>query len=198
MYELFLGPHEATVSWNDQGIIGVSRFYERIWKWVHEQAKNPADSDSAASRRFLHQLIKKVGDDIEGFRFNTAVSAFMDFHNKVKDEQVSLDFLKTFLVLLYPVAPHISEELNEVLGGQASLQNEQWPEYDPTLLQSDEWNIVVQVNGKVKGKLTVPANTSAAEIEQQALAMDKITDALAGQKPQRIVHVPGKLINIVL
>lgn len=198
MYELFLGPHDATVSWNDQGIIGVSRFYERIWKWVPEQGKNPAESNSPAAQRLLHQLIKKVGDDIEGFRFNTAVAAFMDFHNKVKDEQVSLDLLKTFLVLLYPIAPHISEELNEVLGGKASLQFAPWPEYDPAMLQSSEWNIVIQVNGKVKGKLTVAADTAEAEIEQQVLAMDKIIAALAGQTPRRIVHVPGKLINIVL
>ncbi len=198
MYELFLGPHEATVSWNDQGIIGVSRFYERVWKWIHEQAKNPAESDSLGAKRLLHRLMKKIGDDIEGFRFNTAVSTFMDFHNKVKDQQVSLDFLKTFLILLYPIAPHISEELNEIIGGQASLQNATWPEYDPTMLQSDEWNIVIQVNGKVKGKLTVPANIPEAEIEQQVLAMENIIDTLGGQTPQRVVHVPGKLINIVL
>jgi leucyl-tRNA synthetase len=199
MAELFLGPHEATVAWSEKGIMGVWRFYEWAWKWVNEQNKKPASSDSKTVLRPLHQLIKKVGADIEGFRFNTAVSAFMEFRKQIKSEPVSPEFLKTFLVVLYPFAPHIAEELNEVLSGPGeSLQSAAWPKYDPALVENEEWNIVVQVNGKVKDKFIVPANTPQPEIEQKALALPKVADFLAGKQPARVVAVPGKLINIVL
>jgi leucyl-tRNA synthetase len=201
MYELFLGPHEATIAWNDKGVVGVRRFYERIWKWVHEQSKKPAATDSEAALRPLHRLIKKVGTDIEGFRFNTAVSSFMDFHNKVKDEPVSLEFLKTFLILLYPFAPHIAEELNEILGGQGSLQNASWPQYGDYFLEDQQWDIVVQVNGKVKEKFSVPVNTPKEEIQKTAMALHRVATALDGKAPVRVIVVPGKfgkLINIVL
>ncbi len=198
MYELFLGPHEATVSWNDKGIVGVKRFYDRVWKWMHDIAKSPAATDSPEALRQLHELIRKVGNDIESFRFNTAVSSFMNFHNQIKDEPVSLEFLKTFLILLYPFAPHIAEELHEILGGQQTLQKHSWPEYNEALLQQQNWDIIIQVNGKVRDKISVPADTAQSDIEQQALAMPKITASMDGTKPIKTIYVTGKLINFVL
>lgn len=198
MYELFLGPHDATIAWSDQGIVGVRRFYDRIWRWAHEQLKNPADKDPETGIKELHQLIKKVGNDIEAFRFNTAVSSFMNFHNQIKDLAVTKEYIKTFIILLYPFAPHIAEELNEILGGTKSLQQESWPEFDPKKLESSSWNIVVQVNGKVREKLTVDAGTLQEIIENQAIALPKVLVATEGKPHKKIVYIEGKLLNIVV
>src|SRR3989338_786103 len=128
MYQMFLGPHEAMISWNDRGTVGVSRFLEKIWRWANGPTQG---TDSPTVTKALNKLIKKVGEDIEGIQFNTAVAAMMDFYNQVKNESVSPTLIKKFLQVLYPFAPHIAEELNEVLGGKTSLQLETWPEFDP-------------------------------------------------------------------
>jgi leucyl-tRNA synthetase len=197
MYELFLGPHEATVLWDDKGIVGVRRFLDRVWLWVHAKA-GAKETDSETVRRQLHKLIKKIGEDIETYHFNTAISAFMEFHNQVKDQPVSRNTLKIFLQLLYPFAPHISEELHQAVGGRKSVQLEAWPEYDAALTIDAMAQIVVQVNGKVKDKIFLPTGSAEAEVKSAALRSAKIHSALQGADIRRIVFVPNKLMNIVI
>lgn len=196
MYELFLGPHEATVSWNDKGIIGVKRFLDRIWTWVHQNKDSAKNSDAVA--RQLNKLIKKITADIEAHRFNTAIAAFMQFHNEIKDETIDRDSLIIFLQLFYPFAPHISEELYQLLGGQGSLQLTAWPKFDATQMTDETVEVVIQINGKMRDKLRVPAGLNEEELKQQALATAKITTALAGKQPQRVIVIPDRLVNIVL
>jgi leucyl-tRNA synthetase len=201
MYELFLGPHEGTVSWNDKGIVGVRRFLDRVWDWANKLRVAGYElgvRDSELVTRRLHKLIKKVGEDIENYRFNTAVSAFMEFHNTIKDEPISKESIKTFLILLYPLAPHIAEELHELLGGKDSLQQAPWPTYDPKSVIDDMVQVIVQVNGKVKDKLLVAYDSGEAELKALALALDKVKAAVAGSEPKRVIFVPNKLINIVM
>jgi len=203
MYELFLGPHEATVSWNDKGVVGVRRFLDRVWVWVNEIAQAPHRKESSVQdtdkvKRALHKLIKKITEDVENFRFNTSVSAFMEFHNEIKDEFITLTSLKTFLILLYPFAPHIAEELHQTLKGKGSLQNVVWPNFDPALIVDANVEIVLQINGKVKGKLTVPAGSTQETVMVQVMAMEAVKQALAGDSIKRIVFVPNKLINLVI
>lgn len=199
MYELFLGPHELSVSWNDQGVVGVKRFLDRVWGWINSvkgQGLRTKESDKA--EKHLHRLIKKITEDIENFRFNTAISAFMEFHNQVKDEQVSKEFVQTFLKLLYPFAPHIAEELNFILGNKESLQKQEWPKYDESKTIDSEAEIIVQVNGKVKGKIIVSVNAQEAEVKEKALEIPAVKQALAQDSIKRTVYVKGRLVNLVI
>ena len=199
MYEMFLGPHEAQVAWSDQGVIGVRRFLERVWLMGETVAKNNFSAKSSKNAEAaLHKLIKKVTEDIENFRFNTAISSFMQFMNEIKDEPVDKKLMQTFLQVLYPFAPHISEELSELLGNKKSVQQSAWPKADLSKLIESSVEVVVQINGKVRDKFSVPAETSAKDIEKQALSLEKITVALAGAKPKRVIVIKNKLVNIVI
>jgi leucyl-tRNA synthetase len=136
MYEMFLGPHGETIAWNEQGILGVRRFLDRVWTWGNEVASAPHAKQKAAVEsekvdRLLHKLTKKITEDLNAFRFNTCVSAFMEFHNEAKDEFISLPGLRRFLSLMHPFAPHLAEELASRAGVKRSLQLEPWPEFDP-------------------------------------------------------------------
>ena len=199
MYEMFLGPHEAQVAWSDQGVIGVRRFLERVWLMGETVAKNNFSAKSSKNAEAaLHKLIKKVGEDIENFRFNTAVSSFMQFMNETKDEQIDKKLMTTFLQVLYPFAPHISEELYELMGGKKSVQLLEWPKYDSGKLVESTVEVVVQINGKVRDKFSVESGTSEKDIEKQALNSEKVKIALAGAKPKRVIVIKNKLVNIVV
>ncbi|MFA5991199.1 MAG: leucine--tRNA ligase [Candidatus Doudnabacteria bacterium] len=219
MYELFLGPHEATVSWNDKGVVGVKRFLDRIWNWVNEiaeapHAKQPSSKYQAASikdgdkvQRALHKLIKKITEDIENFRFNTSISAFMEFHNEIKEEFITLESVKTFLILLYPFAPHISEELHQIVAPRLrpgssrsikSLQQASWPTFDLALTIDSTVEMVFQINGKVKGKLTVSAASTQEAVQALVVATEVVKQALVGETIKRVIFVPNRLINLVI
>ena len=201
MYELFLGPHEAMVSWNDKGIIGVYRFLDRVWNWVNQfqvESRKSKVKDGEVVQRAINKLIKKVTEDIENFRFNTCISAFMEFHNAVKDEPISNETLKKFLVLLYPFAPHVAEELNQLIGGKKSLQLETWPKFDVSKLVESTADIIIQVNGKVKGRITVSAGTREDEVKEQALKVEAVGKVVESNEIKRVIFVPNKLINLVI
>jgi len=202
MYELFLGPHELSVSWNDQGVSGVKRFLDRVWVWIEEASKLKGKKlkvkDSEKAERQLHKLIKKITDDLENQRFNTSVSSFMEFHNETKDEVMSVNSLKIFLKLLYPFAPHVTEELYQNLGGKKSLQHEAWPVYDPAKIIDQTVEIVVQVNGKMKGRLSVPTGSGEEQVKALVTSLPTVTQALLGQTIKRVIFVPNRLINFVV
>lgn len=196
MYELFLGPHEASVSWSDQGIIGVARFLDRIWYWVHKSDRVKQDSEEVT--RAINKLIKKVTEDIEVYSFNTIVSGLMQFHNQIKDQPVTVETLQTFLKLLYPIAPHIAEDLFEISGGSGSLQHQPWPISDPTKLNADNMKFVVQIDGKVRDVLSLSADASEYDMKTAALASSKIKEILSGKEPAEIIVVKGKVVNLVM
>jgi len=204
MFELFLGPHEDTIAWNDKSVVGVKRFLDRVWNWVNNRKigkseNRKSDKDSDKVERALNKLIKKVTEDIEQFHFNTAISAFMEFHNEVKDETVSLKTIMTFLRLLYPFAPHISEELNQLVDkmlgrakSQQSLQMEAWPKFNPAKIVDEIVEIVVQINGKFKGRISLPRGSAEETVKEKALAI------IGSQNIKRAVFVPDRLINFVV
>ncbi len=203
MYELFLGPHEATVSWNDQGVVGVRRFLDRVWSWISEQKAESKkfkllDLDNEKVEFAINKLIKKITEDVENFRFNTAISSFMEFYNSVKDETASLESKRKFLILLYPFAPHIVEELNFILDGKKSLQFESWPKFNPKKIQISTVEIIIQVNGKVKGKISVPAGSGENEIKNLALKIEGVAKIISGSSVKRVIFVPNRLINLVI
>ena len=202
LYEMFMGPLEAMKPWSSRGVEGVTRFLERVWRlMVNEEAALSSAVVSAApsldQQRLLHQTIKKVTEDIEALRFNTAISQMMVFTNELtKIEQRPRALLEPFVLVLSPFAPHLAEELWEKLGGRTSVSQQPWPAFDPALTISDRLTIPIQVNGKLRGKLEVRVDTSRAEIE--SLARAQIGEWIQGKEPKKVVYVEKKLINFVV
>lgn len=195
MYELFLGPHGASVSWNDQGIVGVARFLDRVWYWAN---KLQVSEDSELVTQKLNALIKKVTFDIESHSFNTIVSSLMEFHNDIKDEPISKDSVIAFLKLMSPLAPHIAEELNQIIGGEQDLQVQSWPKYDPAKLVTSEVKIVVQVNGKLRDAILVEVGASEEQVSDLAKQSAKVKPFLEGQTVNKVIFVADRLINFVI
>lgn len=210
LYEMFMGPLEATKPWSMRGVEGVYRFLNRVWRlYVDERSECVALSSQVKdippgkdTLRKLHQTIKKVTLDLDAMSFNTAIAAMMELSNVLtRQEMRSRSVLETFVLLLSPFAPHLAEELWRILGHEnhgKTLAYEPWPPFDDALTREDEIEIPVQINGKVRGKITVPADIDQANLEKAALADDKIQAFLAGKAIKKVIVVPKKLVNIVV
>lgn len=204
LYLMFLGPLEAMKPWNPRGIEGVHRFLQKIWREtitaegaLHPKISAHADEPSELTR-LLHETIRKVSDDIESLRLNTAISQMMIFGNALqKAPAVSTQTLMTFLQLLAPFAPHFAEELWSRLGGKPSIQSAPWPTYDPAKLTVTETKIVFQINGKHRGDQLVPVGTSQDEALALARAHPRVASHLEGKEIVKIIFVPGKILNVV-
>jgi len=205
LYEMFMGPLDAIKPWSMQGVEGVHRFLQRAWRMIidedtgelAEQVKQ-AQADEETSR-LLNQTIKKVGDDIESFGFNTAISAMMIFVNHLNKQTVRPKaVIEKFVLILAPFAPHIAEELWEKLGHTDSLAYEPWPEYDKELIKEKEIELAVQVNGKIKERIIVSANADEEQIKQKALTCEKVIAAMAGKEAKKIIVIKSRLVNIVI
>ncbi len=204
LYEMFMGPFEEGAPWDPKGILGASRFLVRVWRYVTAAlagapapaaAGRPAVSASGA----LHRAIKKVGDDIEALKFNTAISALMILLNELEPAApLANDELGMLIKLVHPFAPHMGQELWSLAGHESYLDFEPWPEYDPRLIIEEELSLVFQVNGKVKDIAAVPAAISESEAKAMALGNAKVQAALGGKDPQRIIYIEKKLVNIVI
>ena len=201
MYEMFMGPLEATKPWNTQGLEGVYRFLGRVWRlFCDEDGKLLVENGEADSKlvKVLHHTIKKVGEDTDALAFNTAVSTMMEFVNAVTAQASRpRTLLEPFVLVLAPYAPHLAEELWEKLGHKQSLAYEPWPKYNEALLKEDKVTIILQVNGKLRDRADVSADTSQAELEKLALANRRVQEFLAGKQVRKVVIVPGKLVNVV-
>ncbi|GAC1412081.1 MAG: leucine--tRNA ligase [Candidatus Doudnabacteria bacterium] len=200
MFEMFLGPHDQMISWNDQGTVGVNRFLQKVWYLVSENVKSKKEEmqDSEKVQLEINKLIKKVGDDIEGIKFNTAISAFMEFINNIAGEIITIKTLQDFLIVLSPFAPHIAEELWSLSGGQGSITAQSWPEFDESKTQSSTVQFVIQVNGKFRGNVNL-AKGSAQEIVEQASKQMEAIGKLVNNKPvKKIIFVKDRLINFVV
>jgi leucyl-tRNA synthetase len=207
LFEMFMGPLEAVKPWSTQGVEGVYRFLGRVWRvFIDDTAEtvklHSAVQDVEPSKealRELHRCIKKVTEDTDGMRFNTAISAMMEFTNHMTKQTVRpRSVLTPFVLLLAPYAPHVAEELWAALGNGDTLAYEPWPKFDPELVKADEIEVPVQVNGKLKAKLRVPAEVDAAALEAAALADDGVKVALGGKTPKKVIVVKGKLVNVVI
>lgn len=202
VYQLFMGPADQSTEWSDQGVVGVWRFLNKVWN-LQTKVKDEKIKDQPL-KKLVHRTIKKVGEDIGEFRFNTAVSALMVLVNKMnKRSSVSLANFKILLKLLAPMAPHISEELWDQLGidnsgPDSSIFSQKWPQYDPQLIKPSEITLVIQINGKVRDKVKVDPQISKEEARKVALSRPKVKKWIQDKKIKRIVFVPQKLINIVI
>jgi len=207
LYEMFMGPLEAVKPWQMKGVEGVYRFLARAWRLIvdpeHEEIQlDPRVKDAEPTpeqTRLIAKTIAGVTDDLEGMRFNTAISKLMEFVNAFTSEEVRpISALWTFTLLLAPMAPHLAEELWEILGGATSLAYEPWPSYDPALLIDEQVEIPVQINGKLKSRLRVPNGMGMEELEGAARSDEKIVALLHGKTIRKTIVLPGKLVNFVV
>jgi len=202
LYEMFMGPLEAMKPWSTRGVAGVTHFLERVWRlMVSEEGRlSGAIVSSAPSldhQRLLHQTIKKVTDDIEQLRFNTAISQMMVFTNEMtKVEQRSRHLIEPFVLLLSPFAPHLAEELWALLGHKPSISQQPWPLFDPALTISDRVTIPIQVNGRLRAKIEVGTDVNREQVE--SLARTEAAEWLQGKEPKKVIYIEKKLINFVV
>lgn len=195
LYEMFMGPFDQAIAWDDKGVVGVYRFLNKVW----ELQKKVGKGKNKELERLVHQTIKKVGEDIENMRFNTAVAGMMIFVNRAeKAEGIDREIWEKFLLVLSPFAPHLAEELWESMGHKESMTYEAWPEYDRQLIVEDEIELVVQVNGKVRDKIQAAAGMSESEAKELALGSEKVAKWLAGKKAKKVIYIKNKLVSIVI
>jgi leucyl-tRNA synthetase len=194
LYEMFMGPFEDGQPWDPKGVVGTERFLKRFFEYVmsSESQETPKGLQVA-----IHGAIKKVGEDIKDFKFNTAISALMVLLNAIEKTPLAKDDLQTIVKLLHPFAPHMAQELWEKLGNKTFLDFESWPAYDPTLTVSETVELVVQVNGKLRGTIAVSREVKREEAERLAYALETVKAQLNGKAAKKIIFVPGKLINFV-
>lgn len=207
LYEMFMGPLEATKPWSMQGVGGVRNFLDRVWRMIVDfrseeivLAEQIGDTPLTPDQnRILHRTIEAVTRDIEGLSFNTAIARMMEFVNFfTKEVHRPRQAMNQFVLLLSPLAPHIAEELWQLLGNKNTLAYEPWPKFDPAMLVLAEIEIPVQINGKVRGKISVPADLDAQGLEQAALQNEKIIEMVTGKEIVKKVIVPGRLVNFVI
>lgn len=196
VYEMFMGPFEQGIAWSTDNMIGSRRFLERVWGMQEFVSKENEDKTLTA---LLHKTIKKVGEDIESFSFNTAISAMMIFVNLCSEQKkITKSSLEKFLIILSPFAPHITEEIWHSLSHKTSVYKEKWPEFDPKLLVSDSVTIIIQINGKVRAQIEIPADLDEEKMMERALKEPKILENIGGKEIKRSIVVKGKLVNFVV
>ena len=197
-YIMFMGPFDQAVEWDENGLVGVKRFLDKVWN-LQEKIAPKIEKINLKLQTLLHQTIQKVGEDIEAIRFNTAISALMVLVNEMFKQEILLPtHYSPLLKLLSPFAPHLAEELWSVLGYKKTLVFESWPEYNLELTKESMVTLAVQINGKVRDEIIVAAETSEEEIKKLALASEKVKKWLEGKEPKKIIYVKGKLVSIVV
>ena len=199
LYEMFMGPLDKSKPWSTKGLQGCARFTEKIWRIFNDTEKYSEQKDSEETTRLLHQTIAKVTSDLENMRFNTAISQMMILSNHLQGlDNINKETLKTFLLLLNPFIPHISEELNEQITAFDSLSYSKWPEFEAELAKEELITIAIQVNGKLRGNLQVPAETDDKTLKTEAAKVDGVKRHIKGKNILKKVIVPGRLVNFVV
>ena len=198
VYEMFMGPLDASIAWSEEGLEGSRKFLDRVYRLI--TTKEIAAKNNGHLDKVYNEVVKTVTEHLEAMRFNTAISQLMIFVNAAnKEEQLFIDYAKGFIQLLAPFAPHLAEELWQVLTQSGeSLSYVIWPSYDESKLVEDEIEIVLQIKGKVRAKVVVPKDSSREDLEKIALANDKIQAEIAGKDIVKVIAVPNKLVNIVI
>ena len=202
LYEMFMGPLDASIAWNENGLEGSRKFLDRVWRLIVDENGKMRDrittfNDGKLSKVY-HQTVKKVTEDFEQLHFNTAISQLMVFVNEAyKADALPYEYVEGFVQLLAPIAPHIGEELWSILGNDHGISYVPWPTYDESALVEDEIEVVFQVNGKVRAKAMVPADAEKAVLEQLAQENELVQEQLQGKTIRKVIVVPNKLVNIV-
>ncbi|WP_430597641.1 leucine--tRNA ligase [Enterococcus sp. AZ177] len=202
MYEMFMGPLDASIAWSENGLEGSRKFLDRVWRLIVDENDKMRDRITTMNdgrlTKVYNQTVKKVTEDMENLHFNTAISQLMVFVNEAnKVDVLPYDYIEGFVQLLAPIAPHVGEELWAILGNEESLTNAPWPTFDEAALIEDEVEVVFQVNGKVRAKLNITRGLSKEKLEEKALAAEEIQAFIDGKTVRKVIVVPDKLVNIV-
>ena len=202
MYEMFMGPLDASIAWSENGLEGSRKFLDRVWRLIVDENNKMRDRITTLNDgkldKVYHQTVKKVTEDYENLHFNTAISQLMVFINEAyKVDALPYEYIEGFVQLLAPIAPHMGEELWSILGNEGGISYAPWPTYDEAALVEDEVEVVFQVNGKVRAKSNVPRDLGKDELEKVALANETVQEYIEGKTVRKIIVVPNKLVNIV-
>lgn len=198
-YEMFMGPFTQSIAWNTEGLVGTRRFLEKVWKIAGRVADDKRVAKNKDLESLLHRTIKGVTEDIQEFKFNTAISALMILVNAMeKEEKPEAESYKALLLLLSPFAPHIAEELWHEVGEKKSIFLAEWPKWDKKKIVAETVNIAVQVNGKVRAVLAIETGADEAAVKAQALADKNVVAHTAGKQVRKVIYVPGRILNIVV
>ncbi|MFG5526805.1 leucine--tRNA ligase [Enterococcus faecalis] len=202
LYEMFMGPLDASIAWNENGLEGSRKFLDRVWRLIVDEEGKMRDRITTINdgrlTKVYHQTVKKVTDDMANLHFNTAISQLMVFVNEAnKVDALPYEYVEGFVQLLAPIAPHIGEELWQILGNEESLTYVPWPTYDEAALVENEVEVVFQVNGKLRGKQNVARGLSKEELEQIAMNHEAVKEFIEGKTVRKVIAVPDKLVNIV-
>ena len=202
MYEMFLGPVEASKPWDTKGIEGVHRFLRKLWRLFYDDVKGKVWNEDAATDaelKILHRCIKKIEEDTERFSFNTAVSTFMIAVNELADAKCNKkEVLGKLLILLVPYAPHIAEELWSRLGNEGLILDAKFPTFDPKYLVESSKEYPISINGKLRTNISMALDLDQKQVEEIVLQNDIVQKWLEGKAPKKIIFVKGKMINIVM
>jgi leucyl-tRNA synthetase len=194
LFILFAAPPETELEWDDRGIEGALKFLNRVWR-IQEDLKDKADP---ALIRMMHKAIKKVTEDIEGFKFNTAIASLMELTNAIYQSGADKEVFANLVLMISPIAPHFAEELWQALGNKESICKAGWPKYDPAMLVEDTVTMVIQVNGKLRSKIDCPADIAEDKLKSLVLADERLKPWIAGKPIRNFIIVPKKLVNIVI
>ncbi len=198
VYEMFMGPLEASKPWSEQGVEGARRWIERVWRLAMEMDDKITDEPTPELDYIYNYTVKKVSEDIDTLNFNTAISQMMIFINECyRVDKVNKDMLINFIKLLSPYAPHVCEEIYHHYTGEETIAYAKWPEYDPAKLVKNDVEIVVQVNGKVRGRVTAAKDCTQEEVQEEAMALETVKAQLNGKTIRKVIFVKNKLLNIV-
>ena len=201
LYEMYLGPLEASKAWNTRDIVGPFRFLQRAWRLAIDESTGELkllDSLNENVEKQLHRAIAKVAKDVERLAFNTAIASMIEFVNVATSEGgLTRSQLERFVLIIAPFTPHIAEELWSKLGHAKSIVTEPWPEHDQAMLEDDLIELPVQINGKVRAKLMVPPDMDPKKLEELVLADEKVKAALEGKTVRKVIVIQGKIVNIV-
>ncbi len=197
LYEMFMGPLEADKPWSTKNIEGARRFLDRVYRLYTEFAEIVGENKNL--ERVFHQTVKKVTEDFENLRFNTAISQMMIFINECyKERKIPREYLEGFLILLNPICPHLTEELNETVLKNKPISEAKWPVHDPEKIKAAAVTVVVQINGKIRDKIDVEIDTPEEALKDMVLAREKVKQFTAGKEIRKIIVVPNKIVNIVI
>ena len=198
LYEMFMGPFDQMIAWSTDGVKGVFRFLDKVWNLIPENLDNKKSSSKILTA--LHKLNQKIDNDVENIKFNTIISSFMEFVNLVQDNKKELgrEMIERFLILFSPFASHISEELWNKLGHKNSIMSEKWPQADPKFLREETILLIIQINGRLRDKIEVPADISEDEAKKLTISRENVKKWTQGKEIKKIIFVPNKLINVVV
>ncbi|MAF20634.1 MAG: leucine--tRNA ligase [Parcubacteria group bacterium] len=199
VYEMFVGPFDQMISWSTEGVHGCFRFLNKVLALFNDESKITGKNDKGLITK-LHQVVKKVDEDLDSMKFNTAIAAMMEFVNiwSENNRVLSKKDAQIFLSILSPFAPHLAEELWSSLDNKQSIFKQPWPEYDKKLIKQEIWQLIIQINGKVRDKVEVKQGISEKQVKELALAQEKVQKWLNNKKPKKIIYIPNRLVNLVV